>query len=89
MDILHWNGAALGAGNCLFGHKDNVARFCVRLSVFFDDIADIVLVGDDMGADCKTLIFNTVYLNDFIFSFIYDIAFFAHVFTILSKTESS
>ena len=56
VDVLHRDGAALGAGNCLFGHKDDVVRLGVWLGILFDDLTYIILIGDDMGADCKTLV---------------------------------
>ena len=56
VDVLHRDGAALGAGNCLLGHKDDVVRLGVWLGILFDDLTYIILIGDDMGADCKTLV---------------------------------
>ena len=79
MNVLHRDCTALGAGNCLFGHEYDVVRFCVWFCIFFDDVTYIIFIGDNVGADRKTLIFDTVYLDDLVFPFVYDIAFFAHV----------
>lgn len=33
----------------------------------FDDVTYIIFIGDNVGADRKTLIFDTVYLDDLVF----------------------
>ena len=88
MNVLHRDSASLGAGNSLFGHENNVVRQSVRLCIFFNDIAYIIFVGDYMGADCKTLVFDAVHLDGFIFAFVYNIAFFAHVLQSFPKKQN-
>ena len=80
VDVLHRDGAALGAGHRLLGHKDDVVRAGMGLGVFFNDVADVVLVGDDVGADGQALILDAVHLDDLVFTFVDNVVFFAHIF---------
>ena len=50
------------------------------LGVFFNDVADVVLVGDDVGADGQALILDAVHLDNFVFTFVDNVVFFAHIF---------
>ena len=78
VDIFQRNGSLLGAGHDLFRDKQHVVGLGKHgLSVFLSHVADIVLVGDQMGGDGQPTILDPVYLNDLIFALIW-LYFFAH-----------
>ena len=66
MDILQGNGAALRTGDRLLCDEYNVTILHKRSSVFFHNINNIILVGDDERFDAQAAVLDSVNLDGFI-----------------------
>ena len=75
MDILQGNGAALRTGDRLLCDEYNVTILHKRSSVFFHNINNIILVGDDVRFDAQAAVLDAVNLDGFILFRIDDIPF--------------
>ena len=70
VDVLHINGAALGAGHALFRDKQDVPFLHGRSGISLADLVDVILVSDYVGFDRMAAVADAVHLDQFIFTFI-------------------
>ncbi len=80
VDVLQGNGPLLGAGHDLFRNKQHIVGLGEHgLSVFLGYVADIVLVGDQVGGNGQAAVLDAIHLNDLMLALI-GLQFFAHFF---------
>ena len=85
LDVLHRDGAALGAGHRLLGNKQDVAGLHLLLGIAAHYVLHLVRLGDQVGFDGDTLVVHPVHGADQLLTRVGAVnGLFAHILQLLS-----
>ena len=70
VNLLHGNGPLLGTGYALFRDEKHIPRLQQGRAVLLGHIADVVLVGDQVGGNGQAEVLHPVHLNDSLFALV-------------------